>query len=502
MRLGRILLCVLLCRCVEAITLAALAPIVDQPWYRLQTPNFTVLTSAPLDVTWQRMVELEQFREAYFRLAGRTPPPALAPTVYVFPNDQAFRPFEPLYQGDPVRVGGFYHRDGEENVIAINGQGRGASSKEALFHEYTHFLLQGNDSVWPVWLAEGMADLYSTFSVETNWITVGQVKRRHAAVLRTSQLLPLPALLAVTHNSPEYNEQDQRGVFYAESWALTHYLALGNSERRGQFAEFLRRLSAGESALSAFASAFRATPAQIESELRSYVQADQFNPQYFQLASTFDPTKPAPATPVARPDLLCALGNLLLHVRRLDEAKEYFGEARRLAPSFVRAYEGLGQVAASRLDFPQTVPLLGEAIRLGSRDYRVFYEYARALVSSGDGRIFVDAAPPATLATATSAAQQSVALAPRSAPTYYLLGLLESNRNPLPALRYFESAVQLDSGSPNYWLGLARMQARLADYAGARRSLNAVLFSNADAASRQTAEALLRSLSDPALGWR
>ena len=36
--------------------------------------------------------------------------------------------------------------------------------------------------------------------------------------------MPLHELFAVTHNSPQYNESTRQGMFYAESWLLTHFL--------------------------------------------------------------------------------------------------------------------------------------------------------------------------------------------------------------------------------------------------------------------------------------
>ena len=40
------------------------------------------------------------------------------------------------------------------------------------------------------------------------------------------RLLPVAQLLAVDETSALYNEGERRSIFYAESWALTHYLLM------------------------------------------------------------------------------------------------------------------------------------------------------------------------------------------------------------------------------------------------------------------------------------
>ena len=40
-----------------------------------------------------------------------------------------------------------------------------ADALKIIFHEYTHLLLRHNQPYWPLWLAEGMAEIYSTFEV-------------------------------------------------------------------------------------------------------------------------------------------------------------------------------------------------------------------------------------------------------------------------------------------------------------------------------------------------
>ena len=53
---------------------------------------------------------------------------------------------------------------------------------------------------------------------------VGEAHQRSCLLLRDSKMLPLPLLFQVDPKSPYYNERDKQSIFYAQSWALMHYL--------------------------------------------------------------------------------------------------------------------------------------------------------------------------------------------------------------------------------------------------------------------------------------
>jgi tetratricopeptide (TPR) repeat protein len=76
-----------------------------------------------------------------------------------------------------------------------------------------------------VWFNEGLAEYYSTFTPAANGKTamLGRPIARHVLLLR-ERFLPIADLIAVDHGSPLYNEGERASIFYAESWALLHYL--------------------------------------------------------------------------------------------------------------------------------------------------------------------------------------------------------------------------------------------------------------------------------------
>src|SRR5262249_6039618 len=54
---------------------------------------------------------------------------------------------------------------------------------------------------------------------------IGHPIVRHVQLLR-ERFLPVAQLLAVDETSALYNEGERRSIFYAEAWALTHYLLM------------------------------------------------------------------------------------------------------------------------------------------------------------------------------------------------------------------------------------------------------------------------------------
>src|SRR5271169_6761386 len=109
----------------------------------------------------------------------------------------------------------------------------------------------------PTWVAEGMADFWGNSHIEEKQADVGVPSENRILELRYSPMMPLETLFKVDHNSPYYNEQNKASIFYAESWALIHYLILGdNGAHRASFDAYLAALSQGTTQDEAAAKAF------------------------------------------------------------------------------------------------------------------------------------------------------------------------------------------------------------------------------------------------------
>ncbi|PYQ88320.1 MAG: hypothetical protein DMG03_04295, partial [Acidobacteria bacterium] len=172
-------------------------------------------------------------------------------------DENALKPFVPLYHGKPAVVGGYCHCGSSDDVsIIVAGLARYAESSAIIFHEYAHLLVHTAVRDVPVWLNEGLAEYYSTFALKNGGrqADIGRPIARHVQLLR-ERLLPVAQLLAVDQTSALYNEGERRSIFYAESWALTHYLLMERPNGASIVNRYLTAVAAGTPSEKAFVDA-------------------------------------------------------------------------------------------------------------------------------------------------------------------------------------------------------------------------------------------------------
>src|SRR5262249_32540122 len=155
----------------------------------------------------------------------------------------SFRPYKPTHDGKPDDRVGWFMPTRDANYIAIDAKADDKHSMETVYHEYMHYVLSTRYLDIPLWFNEGMAEFYSTFRVEENMVEIGRPVESHVALLRSAPMIPLAQLFFVDSKSAEYNEVSRQGIFYAQSWALYHYLALEKSQMRPRLEAYVSRVS-------------------------------------------------------------------------------------------------------------------------------------------------------------------------------------------------------------------------------------------------------------------
>src|SRR4029079_358522 len=206
-------------------------------WVSVRTKNFFMLGNASEQEVRRVALKLEQFREAFTNIFPNiqfnTPVPT---TVVVFKSDSSYAPFKP-----GPNVAGYFQAGQDVNYITLTTEVRGQQDPfTVIFHEYTHLLVNNTFSDAPVWFNEGLAEYYSTFSISDDQkVVLGNPIGSHVYQLRENKMLPLKTLLEVDQKSPHYNERNKQTIFYAESWALMHYLIIGKEGKIEQLGKFL-----------------------------------------------------------------------------------------------------------------------------------------------------------------------------------------------------------------------------------------------------------------------
>lgn len=366
-----------------ALLASTVTPAAGAQWLRLRSPHFVVVGDASERELRQVADRVEGFREGLIRaLPDATVAMPVPMTIVVFASDAGFTPFKPLVNGKPMaRVAGYFLGGEDAHFVAMT-LAHGEAAYPTVLHEYTHALLAETLPTAPMWLHEGLAEIYSTYAERADGRSalIGGAPAMHIQELRDGAPLPIEELMAADTSSPVYNEGERRGMFYAQSWALTHYLLLGSETRRRQVPEYLRLRLEGASVADAIRGAFGQEPRAFEQALREYGRL--FSLKGVEVA--LDPERRGrvamTAERITAEEATCYTAELLARSGREDEARRALDLALSAQPGLPRAVAGLGRLHVRAGRSAEGLPLLRSAAAALPEDASVAATFARALV--------------------------------------------------------------------------------------------------------------------------
>src|SRR5215468_12651898 len=151
-------------------------------WVSIHTRNFTLIGNASESDIRRTGRTLEEFRSAMALVFPKVDQVSAArTTIFVFKNEDSFKPYKPIYKGQPASVLAFFQPGDDVNYIALTA---GLPSPNVILHEYVHFLLRENVGSLPLWISEGLAECYSTFELtKGNEFTIGRAPEQHVMTL-------------------------------------------------------------------------------------------------------------------------------------------------------------------------------------------------------------------------------------------------------------------------------------------------------------------------------
>jgi len=472
-----------------------------EAWTSVRSKNFFLAGDASEKDIRKVAVKLEQFREVFSRLFPKTNINSPVPIrVIVFKDRKSYQPFMPLYQGKISEVAGYFQSGSDVHYITLSAELGQESLFDAIFHEYVHALTNDNVHRVPAWFNEGLAEFYSTFKVTDGdrKVWMGSPISRHVRLLRENQFLPLPKLFAVDHDSPDYNEKEKKSVFYAQSWALVHYLLLGdNAGRQPQFTKYLDLLSNGVSVDESFKQAFQTDYATMETELKNYISRTAYPVNIF----TFDQKLQFDATletaRISEAEWNYYLGDLMLHLRRA-ECEQYLKKAVQLDPNLAIAHASLGVAQVKDRRFAEAKQSLERAVALGAQNHLIHYYYAYALSREAmDESNFVSGYEPEVAQKMREHLKKAVTIAPGFPESYNLLAFINlvANEELDESANLLRRAIALSPNRQDFAFALAQIQARRQQYDEARKLVEGVITQASDPQLRQRAQSLLDSIN-------
>jgi tetratricopeptide (TPR) repeat protein len=468
-------------------------------WTSVRSQNFHLVGNASEKDIRQVAIRLEQFRLVFSRLFKRARLNDSVPTtVVVFKSASSYRPFNP-------RASAGYFQPGEDiNYITLSAETRSAADNPfaVIFHEYVHLLVKNNVSPnTPAWLNEGLAEYYSTLEVSKGdkAADIGKPIADHVFYLRQQKLLPLRTLFAVDHSSPHYNEQNKRGVFYAQSWALVHYLLLGkNRQRQPQLSKYFDLVSQGASQQQSFETAFGGDIDAIEKELKEYIGRNS----YPYLNVPFDEKLEVDATiqssPLTEPQALAYLGDLALHSPYLRElAETNLEKSVELDAANPMAQASLGTLRMRQRRFAEAKEHLRRAVASDARNHLAHYYYAYALSREGMSEMgLISSYAPAVAEEMRAALVKAIQLKPDYPASYHLLAFINTVTGEYvdESIELLKRALVLSPGEERFHMALAQLYMRKQDFAAARKVIEPLAESSPDPNVKSSAQSLLKSI--------
>ncbi len=240
-----------------------------------------------------------------------------------------------------IRPSGLFHSDGDRDYVVLRLDAQGTTAYHTVYHEYTHALLHLNFSRIPLWLSEGVAEFFGILTVGSQEARTGNADKTHLYILSKNAWLPIETLLEASESSPYYNEKNPASVFYAESWAVVHYLLLDPEARREQLLKkYLLNWNLSGDRVSAGREAF-GDLGKFAERVKRYVHDANWRkgvvlPGPTNSAGEFRVRTLAPA------EVLALRGDFFVRRKRMDAAGPLLEEAVALGPEIAATHEALG----------------------------------------------------------------------------------------------------------------------------------------------------------------
>ena len=433
----------------------ALTPARDKTenWIEVRSPHFTVITNSNEKQGRRIADQFERMRSVFHVAFPKSQIDPGSPIIVLGIKDERdFNALEPeayLAKGS-LKLGGLFLRAPDKNYVLMRLDAEGEHPYAVVYHEYTHLLTSKAAEWMPLWLNEGLAEFYQNSEIREKDVSLGEPSGESLLWLRQNRLLPLATLFTVDEKSPYYHEENKGSIFYAESWALVHYIQIKDHQdktnRMGQYAELLmQNVDPVTAATRAFGDL-----KQLQSALESYIRQGSFS--YFKMMTTTEVDDSAFRVQALTPVQADAVrADFLAYNQRTADAQTLLNHVLQEDPKNVSAQETLGFLEFRQGHFEEARKLYAEAVHLDSQNFLAHYYYA-AISMTGSLGAADDAEVESSLRTA-------IRLNPSFAPAYDRLAtFLGMRRRDLDEARLMGvTAVSLEPANIGYRITVANV---------------------------------------------
>jgi tetratricopeptide (TPR) repeat protein len=465
----------------------------NQGWIEVRSPHFVVSSNAGEKEARRVADQFEQIR-ALFHTAfpNLRVDPAEPVLILAAKNENTMKmllPEEWEVKGH-VHPAGLYQQGEDKHYVVLRLDSEGDNPFHALYHEYTHALLHLNFTALPLWLDEGLAEFYGNSRLGEKESRVGTIDQSHLYILGQNKLLPIETLLKVEQGSPYYNEADRASIFYAESWALVHYLMLDPEAHQQQL-------------LKNFFAAWDKSGTQIEAARQAFGDLKRFGQlieaysrqRMFRVALFKNGQQAADKTYAVRNlpagEVLALRGDCATHRNQLEQAQPLLEQAVQMEPNLAISHEALGYYLYRKEDPSGADKEMKRAMELGSTSFVAPYYHGLLVLRGG-------LAAPAMMQEAINSFEKAARINPQFAPAFEGLAQAYSAapETQKQALDAGVRAVQLEPATHAYTINLVNLLLNADRDEDARQLAQRILNKAASPEEAQEARALLERIKE------
>ncbi len=451
---------------VLALTFAVVCPAAlagpDQ-WTEVSSSHFVVVTNAGEKQARHLLDQFERMRwvfQTLFPKLNVDPPTPIA--VFAAKNGKTFQSVEPqayLAKGQ-LLLAGYFLTSQDKNYILVRLDAEQEHAYATVYHEYTHLQYRSAGSWMPLWLNEGLAEFFENTDIHQKDVILGQPNVDQIMFLRQQGLIPLPVIFKVDASSPYYHEEQKGNIFYAEAWALTHFLMITDRENKtDRLTTYLNLMAHHEDSVVAAEKAFGDLK-RLQTGLENYIRASQYKQFIMQSAAAPIDESSFTVRSLTQVDADADRAEILALVQREKESRAIIDAILKTDPNNVRAMETMGGIELHSGNFEAARKWYGEAVKLDSKSYMANYYFASISMrgSGSDNEAAIE-----------SSFRTTIQLNPKFAPAYDGLAalLVMHHTNLDEASSLANKAVMLDPGNLYFRMNASNVASSMGHYAEA-----------------------------------
>jgi hypothetical protein len=334
-------------------------------WARASTPAVTVSTDLGTARARQVARKIEVFRGAVAEVLPelREDPEAPLP-VWVFSASRDYEVYATALDVPPGVRSVFITTPGG-GVILADGEVAGGHLLGMLYHELIHDFAMRVRPGMPLWLNEGLAELFGIFESDGIRAEIGNAVPSYLELLSESGMGDPGSWMRAKPRSATYREPTVKSLFHARTWLLVHYLVVGNPDLSQGIPGYLDRVERGQSHEKALEAAFGLDTGELGRRMAAYALKKDFPVRCMRIP--VDHTRLDPhAAPLEDARVLFELGWMLLGAgsSRIGLIAAHFEESLETNPHEPGALAGLANVRLRQGRLDEARELLRKAGRL------------------------------------------------------------------------------------------------------------------------------------------